>query len=86
MAGLSVVTIPRMTHLLKDMKAVEDYAQACQSRAEARIVRVTREEADVIDSFRRLRLRTTINREIDKTSLVPTKLKRGARNFWPLLV
>ena len=49
------MTIPGMTDLLKNIKAIEDYAQACQSREEARIVRVTREEADVIDSFRRFK-------------------------------
>ena len=49
------MTIPGMTHLLKDIKAIEDYVQACQSREETRIVRVTREEADVIESFRRFK-------------------------------
>jgi hypothetical protein len=44
-----------MTHLLKDIKAIEDYAQACQSGEGARIVLLTREEADVIDSFRRFK-------------------------------
>ncbi len=47
--------IPGMAHLLKDIKAVEDYARACQSREEMRMVLVTREEADVIDSFRRFK-------------------------------
>ena len=49
------MTIPGMPHLLKDLKAVEDHARACQSREEVRMVIVTREEADVIDSFRRFK-------------------------------
>jgi len=49
------VKIPGMAHLFKDIKAVEDYARACQSREEMRMVLVTREEADVIDSFRRFK-------------------------------
>ena len=53
--GRRIVMIPGMAHLLKDIKAVEDYARACQSREEMRMVLVTREEADVIDSFRRFK-------------------------------
>ena len=53
--GETIVVIPGMAHLLKDIKAVEDYARACQSREELRMVLVTREEADVIDSFRRFK-------------------------------
>ena len=47
--------IPGMTLLLKDIKTVEDYARACQSREEERMVLVTREEADVLESFRRFK-------------------------------
>jgi len=39
--------------LLKDIKILEDYARACQSGEELRIVPLTREEVDVIASFRR---------------------------------
>jgi hypothetical protein len=42
-----------MSHLLKDIKVLEDYGRACQSREEARMVLLTREEEDVIESFRR---------------------------------
>jgi hypothetical protein len=49
------VTIPGLSDLFRDIKAVEDYAQACQSREEVRMVLVTREEADVIHSFRRFK-------------------------------
>jgi hypothetical protein len=47
--------IPGMTHLLKDIKTIEDHARACQSREEERIVLLSREEADVIESFRRFK-------------------------------
>ena len=47
--------IPGMQHLLKDIKAIEDHARACQLREELRMVLVTREEADVIESFRRFK-------------------------------
>ncbi len=40
--------IPIMTLLLKDIKALEDYARACLSKEEERMVLVTREEADVL--------------------------------------
>ena len=51
----TVVMIPGMSHLLKDIKALADYARACQLREEARMVLLTREEEDVIDSFRRFK-------------------------------
>ena len=47
--------IPGMSQLAREIKALEEYAQACQSREEARIVLVTREEADVVESFRRFK-------------------------------
>jgi len=47
--------IPGMPHLLKEIKALEDHARACQSGEEERMVLLTREEADVIDSFRRFK-------------------------------
>lgn len=49
----AIATIPGMTSLLKDIKTLEDYARACLSREEERMVLVTREEADVLESFRR---------------------------------
>ena len=45
--------IPIMTLLLKDIKTLEDYARACLSKEEERMVLVTREEAEVLESFRR---------------------------------
>jgi len=47
--------IPGLSQLAKDLKAVEDHARACQSGDEERIVRLTREEVDVIESFRRFK-------------------------------
>jgi hypothetical protein len=47
--------IPIMTLLLKDIKTLEDYARACLSKEEERMVLVTREEADVLESFRRFK-------------------------------
>ena len=49
------LTIPGMTLLLKDIKTLEDYARACRSKDEERMVLVTREEADVLESFRRFK-------------------------------
>jgi hypothetical protein len=45
MAGIS--------ELLEDVKALEDHARACRSRGELRMVLVTAEEVDVIESYRR---------------------------------
>jgi hypothetical protein len=45
--------IPGMPQLLKDLKLLEEYARACQSKEEIRMVVLTREEVDVIESFRR---------------------------------
>jgi len=45
--------IPGMSQLVEDIKALEDYARACRLRDELRMVLVTAEEADVIDSYRR---------------------------------
>jgi hypothetical protein len=47
--------IPGMSNLLKDIKVLEDYGRACQLREEVRMVLLTREEEDVIESFRRFR-------------------------------
>ena len=44
-----------MSQLLNDLRALEIFAQARQSTDEVRMVFVTREEADVIDSFRRFK-------------------------------
>jgi hypothetical protein len=51
----TIVMIPGIPELLKDIKTVEDHARACQSREEERMVLLTREEADVIESFRRFK-------------------------------
>jgi hypothetical protein len=45
--------LPGVSELLRDVKALEDYARAYRSREEVRMVLITREEADVIDSYRR---------------------------------
>jgi hypothetical protein len=47
--------IPGLPHLFKDIKTVEEHARACQAREEERMVILTREEADVIESFRRFK-------------------------------
>jgi hypothetical protein len=47
--------MPGISELLEDIKALEDYARACRSRGELRMVLVTAEEVDVIDSFRRFK-------------------------------
>jgi hypothetical protein len=49
------MVIPGMSKLFEDIKALEDYARACRSSEEIRMVFVTREEADVIESFRRFK-------------------------------
>jgi hypothetical protein len=51
--GNNRMTIPGLSDLLKDIKTLEDYARACRSREEERLVLLTREEVDVIESFRR---------------------------------
>jgi hypothetical protein len=45
-----------MQDLFKEIKAIEDYARACRSGDELQMVLVTREEADVIESFRRFKV------------------------------
>lgn len=47
--------VPGMSLLLKDIKAVEDHARACQLREATRTMLLTREEVDVIESFRRFK-------------------------------
>lgn len=47
--------IPVVSQLLEDIKALEDYARAHRLKDELRMVLVTREEEDVIDSFRRFK-------------------------------
>lgn len=45
--------VPGLQELLRDIKLLENYARACQLGEEMRIVPLTREEVDVIASFRR---------------------------------
>ena len=47
--------IPGMADLLKEIKALEDFIRASQSTEEGRMVLLTREERDVIESFRRFK-------------------------------
>jgi len=47
--------IPGLTQLAKEIKAIEDHARACQSGEDDRMVRLTREEVDVVESFRRFK-------------------------------
>ncbi len=42
-----------MHELMRDIKAFEDYVRACHSGNELRSVPLTREEVDVIASYRR---------------------------------
>ena len=49
------MVIPGLLQLVKDLKAIEEHAQACRSGEEERMVRLTREEVDVIESFRRFK-------------------------------
>ena len=45
--------VPGMQELLRDIKTLENYARASHSEEELRMVPLTREEMDVIASFRR---------------------------------
>jgi hypothetical protein len=45
--------IPGMSQLQDAIKELENYARAERSKGELRMVLVTAEEADVIDSYRR---------------------------------
>ena len=47
--------VPGLSELLKSIKALEGHARACQSRDELRVVVLTREEEEVIESFRRFK-------------------------------
>ena len=47
--------VPGMSDLLKSIKALEDHARACQSGDDLRMVVLTREEEEVIESFRRFK-------------------------------
>jgi len=47
--------IPGMPQLRKDIKVIEDYARACQSTEEIRMVLLTREEEEVLESYRRFK-------------------------------
>jgi hypothetical protein len=47
--------IPGMPQLRKDIKVIENYARACQSSEEIRMMLLTQEEAEVIESFRRFK-------------------------------
>ena len=49
------MTLPGVSQLLADIKAMEDFVRACRSNEDVRMVIVTREEAEVIDSYRRFR-------------------------------
>ena len=47
--------IPEMTSLMKDIRMLEDCARALQSKGELEMVLLTREERDVIESYRHFR-------------------------------
>jgi hypothetical protein len=49
------MTIPGMSQLLETIKTLEDHARAYRLRDEVRMVLVTAEEADVLESFRRFK-------------------------------
>ncbi len=47
--------VPGMSDLLKSIKALEGHARGCQSGDDLRMVVLTREEEEVIESFRRFK-------------------------------
>lgn len=47
--------VPGMSDLLKSIKALEGHARARQSGDDLRMVVITREEEEVIESFRRFK-------------------------------
>ncbi len=47
--------VPGMKDLLEHIKILEDYVRACHEGEEPRLLPLTREEVDVIASFRRFR-------------------------------
>lgn len=47
--------VPGMSDLFKSIKALEDHARVCQSGGDLRMVVLTREEEEVIESFRRFK-------------------------------
>ena len=50
--------VPGLSDLLKSIKALEDHARAsCQSGDDLRTMALTREEEEVIESFRRFKAR-----------------------------
>lgn len=54
--GSKRMDVPGLSDLLKSIKALEDLARsACQSRDDLRMVVLTREEEEVIESFRRFK-------------------------------
>ena len=52
----TILTIPGIANLFKEIKTLEDYARACHSREELQMMIVTQEEAEVLDSFRRFKI------------------------------
>jgi hypothetical protein len=53
--GIKRVEVPGMSDLLKSIKELEDHARTCQSGDDLRMVALTREEEEVIESFRRFK-------------------------------
>jgi len=51
----TILTIPGLQDLYKEIKALEDHARASRSEGELQMVLVTREEVEVVESFRRFR-------------------------------
>ena len=49
------MTIPGLNELLRDIKTLEDHAKERRSPEETRVVLLTREEADVVESYRRFK-------------------------------
>jgi hypothetical protein len=45
--------VPGLQDLMHDIRALEDYVEACRSGEEERLFPITREEMEVIKSFRR---------------------------------
>jgi hypothetical protein len=49
------VEVPGMSDLLKSIETLEGHARACRAEDDLRMVVLTREEEEVVESFRRFK-------------------------------
>lgn len=49
----AAMMLPGLQELLQNIKELEDYLRACRSGEEERVFQITREEMEVVRSFRR---------------------------------